>query len=484
MKRLITVILGLGFLHRILFLGARQLWTDELMQARIIQFASPAEILRRLQGGMDLASPLDFLVQWGVTSLLGNSVWALRLHAVIFGTLSIWIVYRLAKFLLGDRVALYSAVLFAFYPLAYHYSLEARPYSLLLFLSLLSYDLLLRQVNRRDRSWRGWMVVAAVSTLLLYANFLGGLILIAQFASLVLLTMLKLPVETAQGVRETDKHGGPAHPVEWPQVVAHGITVLVALALFYPWSRLEWDRPLLSPPSEILNPKLLLSLIKGLGDNSYPVAALLLIGAGVGIRALWRHKRHASLAWLILWFLIPIPILLLIEIWAGYFFNIRHLLHITPPLLILAGYGIFHVGPGLTILAESPRRLSIPALAYAAVMICASVWLGQLRARYEPADWHGTAVFLDNTVRRGDALAMPGVHALLEYYCPRLELFHREDLDPGPGSLTAAGVQRRIVVCYELLPVDPCGAFPATALKDSAWTRQQFKGFSVFIRGK
>jgi len=146
MKKLIWVVLGVGFAHRLLFLGSRQLWTDELMQARILKLASPAEMLSRLRDGLDLASPLDFLVQKGMTFLLGESAWALRMHAVIFGTLSIWIFYRIARFWFGERVALYSATLFAFFPLAYHYSQEGRPYSLLLFLSLLSYDILFRRL--------------------------------------------------------------------------------------------------------------------------------------------------------------------------------------------------------------------------------------------------------------------------------------------------------------------------------------------------
>ena len=89
MKKFIAIILGIGFLHRLVLLGARQPWVDELMQARIIRTASPAGILAGLRDSMDLAAPLDFFVQKGVTVLLGDSAWALRLHAVIFGTLSI-----------------------------------------------------------------------------------------------------------------------------------------------------------------------------------------------------------------------------------------------------------------------------------------------------------------------------------------------------------------------------------------------------------
>lgn len=295
MKKFVAVIMGIGLVHRLMFLGTRQLWTDELLQARIIKFASPAEILSRLRGGMDLASPLDFFVQRGMTLLLGDSTWALRLHAAIFGTLSIWIFFRLARFLFGDRVALYSTTLFTFFPLAYHYSQEARPYSLLMFLSLLSYDLLLRQLYDKDRPWQGWLPIAGVSALLLYTSFLGSLILVSQFAGLVLATIQNPRPGAIQDREENGTQRFEFSPTRWSQVVMYSLTAMAAFALFYPWMRFVWAKPLLAPASEIMNPKLVLRLIKELGDNSYPVAGLLLIGTITGVRALLRHGRRKSL---------------------------------------------------------------------------------------------------------------------------------------------------------------------------------------------
>ncbi len=479
MKKYLGIILGIGFVHRFLFLGGRQLWTDELMQARVIKSASPGEILSRLRGGMDLASPLDFLVQRGVTALLGDAAWALRLHALIFGTLSIWIFYRISRFLFGERVALYSATLFAFYPLAYRYSLEGRPYALLLFLSLLSYDLLLRQVYGKEPTWRGWLLISGVSTLLLYTSFLGSLILFAQVISLALVAFSKPRPGTESGENMLSFEGA-----EKRQLRIYGLAALSALALFYPWTRYVWARPQLSPASEIAHPKLILTLIKGLGDNSYAVAGVLLIGALVGIWALLDQGHRHSLVWLLTWFVVPIPILLLAEVWAGYFFNIRHLLHTTPPILLLAGYGLSHIGERFIATSHLPRRFSSAALAYAGLLICMSVWIGQLRARSEPVDWIGTADFLNETVGQGDAVSMPGVNALLEYYHPKLDAYRVDDLDAGRGSLAAAEIKRRIVVCYEELWPNPCGTFRNSALKDPAWTNRQFKGFTVFIREK
>ncbi len=484
MKKPIGIILGIGFLHRLLFLGERQLWTDELMQARVIKSASPVEILSRLRGGMDLASPLDFLVQRGVTAILGDAAWALRLHAVIFGTLSIWFFHRIARFLFGERTALYSAVLFAFYPLAYHYSLEGRPYALLLCLSLLSYDQLLRLVYGRAPSWWRWLLFPAVTTMLLYTSFLGALILVTQLIGLLLVTLAKPGTGEPAGEEGNERSGLSSTRLAKKQVGVCLLGGFCSLALFYPWIRYIWARPQISPVSEIARSKLVLTLIKGLGDNSYPVAGLMLIGAVVGVWVLLKRSQYHPLIWLTSWFLAPIPFLLLVEIWAGYFFSIRHLIHATPPILLLAGHGMCQVGSGLAARERPSLRVSKVSLVYAGLLISMCLWIGHVRARSEPVDWLGTASFLNETVRRGDAVSMPGVNALLEYYSPGLDAYRVDDLDAGPGSLSSADIKRRIVVCYEDLWPSPCGAFRESAPKDPAWSSRSFKGFKVFIRGK
>jgi uncharacterized membrane protein len=467
-------------LHRLVFAGARQLWTDELMQARIIQSASPGEILSRLRGGMDLASPLDFLVQRGITFLAGDAPWAMRLHALLFGTAAIWVFYRLARFLFGERVALYGTLLFAFFPLACHYSQEARPYSLLLLLSLLSYDVLLRNLQAKKGAWRGWILVAGVSALLLYTSYLGVLVLISQFFALALSVLWKLDLGDG---RDESKDTRESRTVSWRHLLAFALAVLTALALFYPWMRYTWERPDLAPTSEIADPKLILHLIKGLGDNSYPVAGLLLLGAITGVCALRRQRRPGALTWLLTWFLIPIPVVLGVELWAGYFFAVRHVLLATPPLVFLAGLGLSYVGERLTILPRLPYQVSSPAIAFAALLILGSVWINYVHSHHEPADWLGTSNFLQETIREGDALSMPGIYPLLEYYHPELGIRRSDDLDPGPGSL-AGGVRRRIVVCYDKLWPDPCAGFRPAASGDPAWRQRQLKGFRLFLRGR
>ena len=146
MKKILGCFLVLGFLFRLLYLGTRQLWTEEIMQALVVRRA-PAELFQALLTGMTLPAPLDYFIQYGPVWLFGESPWALRIHAAVLGTVSVWLVVRIARRMFGDRVAIFAGVLFILYPLAYHYSQEARPHALLLLLTLASYDQLLRIVG-------------------------------------------------------------------------------------------------------------------------------------------------------------------------------------------------------------------------------------------------------------------------------------------------------------------------------------------------
>lgn len=233
---------------------------------------------------------------------------------------------------------------------------------------------------------------------------------------------------------------------------------------------------------DIVSPKLILRVVKELGDNSYPVAGLLLAGVVTGVRALLIHGRRQSLLWLLTWFAVSIPVVLVFDLWSGYPFAIRDVLFATPPLVLLSGYGLCHVGERLTLLEQLPHRLGSPAIVYAAAMIVGCFWIAQNHWRQEPVDWLGTARSLQAMVHEGDALTIPAVHPLLEYYAPALEQFRTTDLDPGVSSPGHAS--RRIVVCYNGMVPDPCSGFRDHARADRAWSKLEFRGFTLFVRQK
>jgi len=474
-----------GFLLRLLFLDRRQLWTDELMQALVVRAGTPMEILAALRTGMWLPAPLDYFVQKVILVGLGESAWTLRFHAVIFGSASIWIFYRIARLLSGDRPALYATILFAANPLEYHYSQEGRPFAAFLFLALLSYLLLIRHMAEKSGGWKGWLQLGVVQTAMLYTSHLGFLVLASQGGALLvscfwdpMSRMLRKPDPSESGI-------APDLPrVRLAQVFAFVVTAAVAASLLAPWANLAWHRPHIAPASEIIHPRLILRLFKELGDNSYLGSALLLLGVITGLRALVRQARIQKLVWLVTWSTLSLPILIAFNLWAGYPVAIGQFLHVVPALVLVAGYGLSYVGEQMTLLDHLPYRISAPAIVYALVLAMISGWVTRSHWQAEPVDWRGTASFLQGSLTPADVLEMPRVHPLLEYYAPRLDSFRRGDMDPGPGVLTEDGVQRRQILCYNLMTPDPCGGFRDPAAKDPAWRKEELQGFTLFIRQK
>ncbi len=483
MKKILGIVLFLGFAFRLVFLGRRQLWTDELMQALALRADSIPGLLENLRNGLAWPAPLDCLIQRGFVVLFGEAAWALRLHAALLGSLSLWFFYRIACTLFGPRVALYATALFAFYPLHQHYSQEAGPYALLVLLTLASYDLLFRILSDRAGS-RGaslWVWLFVVQTLLLYTSILGIVVLFSQAAGLCLTWW------TGRGIREG---AGPQPDDAVPdlgaprpaQLLGYAASVVSACALYLPWLWYSWAKPGMVAPGQLLSPRVLLVALKGIGDDSFPVAALILVGAATGIHALRRHRRRRALQWLLTWALAGIPAAWALDLWSGYFFSTRQLVAAAPPLLLLIGYGLGHVGERLTLLDEFPYRLSSPAQVYAAAFLVLALALSELHWRKVPADWAGTAQYLRETLRGGDELSAPAISPLLEFHAPSLGKFRSADLDPGPGGLVPAGGRRRVVVCFNGMTPDPCRGFRAAVAGNRAWVPRRTTGFSVFVR--
>lgn len=111
--------------------------------------------------------------------LFGESAWALRLPAVLFGVASILALYLLGLEVTSRREALLSAALLTF---SYHhiwFSQNGRGYTGLLFWTILSSWLLLRGLRRS--SLTDWCFYAIAATLGMYTHMTMGFVIVGQF---------------------------------------------------------------------------------------------------------------------------------------------------------------------------------------------------------------------------------------------------------------------------------------------------------------
>jgi hypothetical protein len=117
-------------------LGRRSLWYDEAFTARVSSL-SPGDIVRFAQS--DTYPPLYYFLEHYWAAPFGSSECALRALSAFCGTLSLPVLYLLAKKVLKDGMGVALAMwLFALSTMQIWYSREARFYGLLAFLSLVS----------------------------------------------------------------------------------------------------------------------------------------------------------------------------------------------------------------------------------------------------------------------------------------------------------------------------------------------------------
>ncbi len=165
--------IGIGL--RAYHLDNYSLWCDEMFQA----IAASEAWTDFFPAVKRHSSPfLDYFFMKLSVSLFGNTEWAVRLHAFIFGTAAIPLFYYFSRLLVGFKTALIAVTLLVFSPMAISFSQEGRMYSLFLFLSLTSYLLTLIFINKNSvRSGISWGII---NGLLLLTHYFGVFVILSE----------------------------------------------------------------------------------------------------------------------------------------------------------------------------------------------------------------------------------------------------------------------------------------------------------------
>jgi len=166
------VILVLALLLRLINLN-QSLWLDEAVQA-ITSRGSFLNIFQELRG--DFHPPLYHLLIWLWVHLFGSSEIILRLPSVFFGVATVGVVYLMAKKFFSEKLSIIAALFLATAPFHIYYSQEARNYALTTLLAALSMYYFIKE-RQRKRAPLGYLLS---TTLLLYTNYFGLFILLAQ----------------------------------------------------------------------------------------------------------------------------------------------------------------------------------------------------------------------------------------------------------------------------------------------------------------
>ena len=143
-------ILLLGIILRVIALN-QSLWLDEAINVLAAKNYSFLGMIGEYARA-DFHPPGWFMILWFWTRLFGISEMAVRMPSVIFGVLTIYVVFLLGQKLHSKALGLFSALLLAINPLHIYYSQEARMYALATLAVSINFLLFIKLIKTRERS--------------------------------------------------------------------------------------------------------------------------------------------------------------------------------------------------------------------------------------------------------------------------------------------------------------------------------------------
>jgi 4-amino-4-deoxy-L-arabinose transferase-like glycosyltransferase len=363
--------------------------------------------------------------------LFGETAFALRLPAVIFGVGCIWALYLFGRTVTSTEEALVTVLLLA---LSYHhvwFSQNARGYTGLLFFSILSsYFFVRARQEHRFALWIGYGFTAALGV---YTHITTGFVLAAHFViHLIELWQSRSWKHARVGLLFGFPFGAlltiQFHALVLPQVFSSmkGTESVVD----------EWKNPLWT----------VLEIIRGLNVNFAGVIA----GSVACVLFFWGLVSYARSKRVVVELALLPPILgALAVLSVGHHLWPRFFFFAFGFIALIAVRGAMTAGRFAGTLAGTKNMGNYAALAVAALMILVSA-ISLPRAFGPKQDYQAAKEFVERVQAPGDAVVVAGLanFPLKEYYQATWpELHDEQELD----SLRAA--YRRVWVIYTLPPV-------------------------------
>lgn len=166
---------------RLHLLGSRDLWVDE--SASVLLGRMPWKDFWATVSNSQANMSFYYVLLRGWLHL-GDSEAVVRSLSVLFGVAAIPMIYVLGNRLFGRKAAVIASALSAVNAFQVRYSQEARGYSLVLLLVVLSTYLFVRAVESPDSKsyWAGYVVVSVLGV---YTHTFVGLVVLAHWLSLI-----------------------------------------------------------------------------------------------------------------------------------------------------------------------------------------------------------------------------------------------------------------------------------------------------------
>lgn len=379
-----------NFILKMAFIGSYSIWCDECYTIYHTQ-ASLSQII-------DLStvdsSPPGFLLIINLwEQLFGQSVTALRAFSAICSSLCGVLIFLFAKRFLSMRTAVVTILLFAFSNVQMIYAQEARAYALVCLLSIGSLYLffLLTLEGKKSR----WLMFSfgLVNATLLYFHYVTIFLLLAELIVMVLCFR------------------------KWQIWKSYLISQTIGALLFLPWLKFVFSAN--APGSLWLLPpdgwKSVEELFVVFFATKKIFAAFCLVVVSVMLyytATVWGKTEEVvrrKLWMLFLLVVLPVGLCYLVSTYYTAVFLHRYLLYVSLISILLLAYAVsldhwnkyFRGGIIVSLIIASYLSLSLRP--------------------YKYENWQGTATFLKEKVRKGDAVVLSAAylfHCFSYYYDP------------------------------------------------------------------
>lgn len=409
------------------------LWYDEIMTL-VISARLPVREIVTVYPDTNV-HPLYSLLAHASLATFGESAWALRLPAALFGIGSVGMAYVLGARLMPRAAAWAGATVLA---VSYHhiwFSQNARGYTLMGFMALASTWLLLRAGETGRR--RDYVFYALACAAGVYAHLTMALVAIGQAAAVLAARVLRWPRAERVPI-------GPA-ALAWAGAAALSVA---AYAPYMPdlLSNLAGDDAPRQAAQVATAGWALGEAARSLLAGSGAMAALAgLIVAGAGVLSLWR--RHPLATALLV---APAVVTLAAIVVLGQPMRPRFFFFMSGAAAIFVGRGIaaFVEAVAPARLAARPGGLTAAIVAGALALAAASAPSLPRNYRVPKQDFEGVVSYLESAEGAGARVA------IADPACLPFERYYRKAwacLDDASDWPEASAGQARVLVAYTLV---------------------------------
>lgn len=387
----LAIIVFVAAFLRLHDVATKSFWLDEGISTAVARLRWPQFFLAVWNREANMALYTVLLHLW---MKLGSSEAFVRGLSVLFSVATVPLLYALGARLFGRPAGLLAAWLLAINAYHVRYAQEARSYTLVVFLAVLSTWLFVRNIQEPAKA--RWGAYSVVSALVVYAHFLGALMVVAHAVSLLWLDPLPVPWKNSS----RDSSRGSSRNV-WRAFLrsmrwfALCISPGVIAAVHVGGGTTSWIQP--PTRADVMHFFEFMAGNRGVALAILEAALLVVAVLAIRRRRLveMRSLENWGLVLVLAWLFVPLAAVLAVSVVRPVFLG-RYMIFCLPALLLGVAAGITRLRP-----------VVIPlALCAALSVLCVQGTASYYRQDFDLAreDWRSATSYILDYAQPGDGI--------------------------------------------------------------------------------